>query len=190
MQTINNVVYPIIIEDEDKFTLSSNNFTSNSILTEDLLINKKDSLTNIEIQEFVNNWPYRNINQIPSIHEDNYNFFSDNIINNIDIKFNGDVRLNSKNYKYFNQIQPFNYYNDNKKGLCVYSFSLNPEEYQPSGACNFTAIERTEFEINFKNPLDNDSYLKNNYKYNLFFYNLTYNQLKIDSGNATLVYNV
>ena len=190
MQTINNSIYPVIIENDDKFIISNNFFVSNSILSEDLLINKTDALTNSDIDNFVNNWVYRAIDQIPSINEDNHEFFTENIINNVEIKFNGDVRLNSKNYNYFNQIQPFNYYNSIKKGICIYSFSLNPREYQPSGACNFTAIERTEFEIDFKNPLDNDSYLKNNYKYNLTFYNLTYNQLKIDSGNAILVYNV
>jgi hypothetical protein len=190
MLTINNNVYPIINEDEDKFVLQNETYSNNSILSENLLISKSNALTNLEIQNFVNNWNFRNYTKIPSINKENYKFFSENIIDNIEIKFNGDIRLASKNYNYFNKIEPFKYYNNFKKGICLYTFSLNPHEYQPSGACNFTTIESVEFEINFKNALDNESYLKNDYNYDLSFYNITYNQLKIDSGNATLIYSV
>ena len=115
-------------------------------------------------------------------------YFNENIIENINFSFNGQLRLAKKDHDYFNLLQPYQHYKRKiKKGLYVYSFSLNPDEYQPSGACNFSRIDN--FKINI------DLGIKNNIKelpenltdsvqfdYNFTVYAINYNILKISGG--------
>ena len=41
-----------------------------------------------------------------------------------------------------------------KPGINVYSFSLQPEEFQPSGACNFANVNRVEIENTYNTPYE------------------------------------
>ena len=64
----------------------------------------------------------------------------------------------------------------------MYSFSLNPLEYQPSGSCNFSSI--TNPKIYFKKDLHTDSFSEHNYK--AYIYLISYNILVIKSGIGNL----
>ena len=58
---------------------------------------------------------------------------------------NGQNRLTQRSSDYFNLIQPFqHHYNKLLKGVYSYSFSLYPEEHQPSGSCNLSKIDDYE----------------------------------------------
>jgi len=61
----------------------------------------------------------------------------------------------------------------------VYSFSLKPEEHQPSGTCNFSRLDNVELE--FSGGLNPDS------THNIYAVN--YNVLRIMSGMGALAYN-
>ena len=62
-----------------------------------------------------------------------------------------------------------------KKNIYVYSFSLNPEEHQPSGTMNFSRINSSKLKIEEAKKID-------------FIYAVNYNILRISGGTANLVY--
>lgn len=62
---------------------------------------------------------------------------------------NGIDRFSKQNGSYFNLIQPHNYHTKiPHPGINIYSFSLYPEDIQPSGSCNFSKMEDSLLEIN------------------------------------------
>jgi hypothetical protein len=77
-------------------------------------------------------------------------------------------------------IQPYQHHSFCPKvGIYVYSFSLNPELFQPSGACNFSKISRIQMYTELIEP-------KDDYKYELDLYAINYNLLNITAGLAGL----
>jgi len=62
---------------------------------------------------------------------------------------NGIDRFSAQDGKYFNLVQPLQYHTKIPSiGINVYSFSLYPEDIQPSGSCNFSKMEDSLLEIN------------------------------------------
>ena len=118
-----------------------------------------------------------------------YKFFRKNIIDSMELLFNGQVRERIKDNKYFNEVHPYNYYKTNPKdGVHAYSFSANPNDAQPAGSCNFSRI--SNFQINIDLGLSPDIHeipkenLNNMYEYNFTIFAINYNILKIASGMA------
>ena len=62
--------------------------------------------------------------------------------------------------------------------IAVYSFSLKPEEHQPSGTCNFSRIDNAQL-VNTGTTLSSD----------LEIYAVNYNVLRIMSGMGGLAYS-
>ena len=118
-----------------------------------------------------------------SINDDNeWTNFSDNgenIISDMQIFYDGKQRLEKKSVEYFTNTQHFIYHNnENIKHLLKYSFSLEPEIYQPTGICNFSEMHKIGFDIT----------IKSNQMYDLFFIFINYNILDIRHGMAGVVY--
>ena len=61
----------------------------------------------------------------------------------------------------------------------MYSFSLNPKEYQPSGSCNFSRIDDAQLIFTTGYNFVNER---------LCLYAVNYNILIVSSGMAGLVY--
>jgi hypothetical protein len=56
--------------------------------------------------------------------------------------FEGQELFDTKDAKFFRNVVPYQRHtNIPNNFIYVYSFSLNPEEFQPSGACNFSRID-------------------------------------------------
>ena len=107
----------------------------------------------------------------------------------LELKLNGDVRLGAREYSYYNKIQPYNHHTGKlPKGVMVYSFSINPEDFQPSGACNFSNFESIELLFKLNSPFDNESLDKKNIKYDITLYTTAYNILKIENGECQLLF--
>ena len=101
------------------------------------------------------------------------------------LMFNGVDRIDEKDSDYFNWLQPYQHHKGSgKPGLYVYSFSIYPEEYQPSGSVNMSRINKIQFVLRTKKPY-NDSY-----KYDVVFYVINYNILKVMSGIASVAYSL
>lgn len=112
--------------------------------------------------------------------------FTDNL-NNIlvstKILFNGIERLREKPWEFFNNLQAFQHHRGiSKEGLFLYSFAINPDEFQPSGSCNMSKINRIQFVLTLRNPVS--AY----YEYDCNFYTVNYNILRIANGLGGLVF--
>lgn len=97
--------------------------------------------------------------------------------------FNGLDRMDNKDEAYYNYVQPYQHHYGCKDGVYVYSFSLFADEFQPSGSCNMSRINKIQFACILKNPPSNE------YSYDLTIYAVSYNFLKITSGLAGVVFS-
>ena len=112
-------------------------------------------------------------------------YFRKNIINEIEILFNGNVRQRSRDHQYYNYQHPYNFHKTNPKdGIHVYSFSLNPNEFQPSGACNFSRIDNPQINIDLGLQTGIHEIPDSKYSYDFTLYAVSYNILKIAAGMA------
>ena len=94
--------------------------------------------------------------------------------------FNGVDRIETKDNFYFNIIQPYQHHTFiPKTGIYVYSFSLHPENFQPSGAANFSRINRIQMYTELIEPRRDAGYT-----YEMNFYAVNYNLLNIQGGLA------
>ena len=108
-----------------------------------------------------------------------------NPVSTATIKLNGNDRFNSREGFYFNTVQPYQHHTGAPAvGINVYSFSLKPEDYQPSGTCNFSRLDNTELDL----VLTTDATSKANGA-EIMIYGLNYNVLRIMSGMAGLAYS-
>jgi hypothetical protein len=119
-----------------------------------------------------------------NINSDNSNFTLENlkrnILTNVRIEFDGVNRID-KVAEYFERQQINDYFKTNcKEGIYVYSFSINPNEYQPSGCINLANVGKGN--IHFKK---NTSTL-NEYNYLAYVYIISYNILLIKNGIASV----
>jgi len=83
--------------------------------------------------------------------------------------------------KYFRLVEPYYYHTRNPK-TCIYtySFSLEPEELQPSGYQNFSTIKNQELIINFDKKLINNKKIK--------IYAISYNRIIIKDGICNITF--
>ena len=104
-----------------------------------------------------------------------------------DIFIHGEERLQPRSGKYFSVIQPYQHHrNSPDNGIYLYSFSLRPEDYQPSGTLNFSRLDN--FKIRYKiEPRESGILLDKNIILNIFAKN--YNILNVESGKAGILFS-
>ena len=111
----------------------------------------------------------------------NYNVTKGDPITKAVLQMNGSERFEEREAKYFRLIQPFQKHTTVPNDfIYMYSFALKPENYQPSGACNFSKIDNTNLSLTFKSGLENG---------NVKVYALNYNILRIFSGMGGLAFS-
>ncbi len=95
---------------------------------------------------------------------DDYLYFDNNkqagnsLINDVSLLFNGFDRISNRSFKYYNYLQPLQHFKNNpSEGIGMYSFSLNPYEFQPSGSCNMSYIGNTELKINLSHKINDNN---------------------------------
>jgi hypothetical protein len=104
------------------------------------------------------------------------------------IKFNGLDRIIKRDYKYFNYVQPYEYHRGSLPlGVGLYSFSLFPDKYQPSGFCNFSNIKVATLSLDTND--DFFSSITSSDEMNLFVFAKSYNFLLIENGMAHILYS-
>ena len=68
------------------------------------------------------------------------------------LQLNGQDRFSEREGSYFDLVQPYQCHTRNPDtGINVYSFSLRPEEHQPSGTCNFSRIDNATLQLVLSN---------------------------------------
>ena len=103
---------------------------------------------------------------------------------------NGNDRFYERPGRYFNLIQPYQHHENipANAGINVYSFSLKPEEHQPSGTLNMSRIDTAVLNLTFEADITGDGNYKSS-DYTLFVYAVNYNVLRILSGMGGLAYS-
>ncbi len=115
-----------------------------------------------------------------------YSNYSDTF-ESLTIKLNSMTLLEDKTADYYRIVQSQLYHNHiRNKYIYSYSFSLNPKEFQPSGALNFSDLNNALFLFKFKDNATNQSGCATNGIIKIYACN--YNVLKITSGQASLMY--
>jgi hypothetical protein len=111
-------------------------------------------------------------------------FQTTNIINTVQIIMNGIDRISQRSSDYFHLIQPFqNHSNMPLPGLFCYSFSLFPEDHQPSGTCNLSKIDDFQLVINTNKTINYLNTAK------IRIYALCVNILRIFDGQGGLAFS-
>jgi len=104
--------------------------------------------------------------------------------NTATIQINGQQLFPHRNAEYFRELMPLKTYEHiPKKHIYLYSFSLFPNQHQPSGSFNFTNVDTAILNLTFNNTGAGSS---TNSKVKIYAVN--YNILKIMSGQASVVY--
>jgi hypothetical protein len=115
---------------------------------------------------------------------------SDNPIINSSFQLNGKNRFQERDGFFYNYLQPYYYFkNSPPDGVNIYTFSLNPEEIQPSGTINLGNVNSKDLLIilgKYNNTSSN--YLSYFISGNIRIFALGYNNLKIYRGVAGLAY--
>ncbi len=105
-----------------------------------------------------------------------------NVINSI-LYLNDIKRIEQQDNFYYGIIQPLQHFNYcPQTGINIYSFSLRPCDFQPSGSCNMSVIDNIKLLINL------DKIINNNNPGHLKVYGVCYNILKIESGLGGCVF--
>lgn len=127
----------------------------------------------------------------------NYGLFIDGSINPVQyglIQLNGHDRFDRREGSWFNYVQPeMHHRNTPADGINVYSFSIFPEEHQPSGTANLSRIDDTDLTLWFNDTTFNASlpvFNLLNPDNNLWIFGTNYNVLRVMSGMAGLAYTV
>lgn len=106
------------------------------------------------------------------------------ILESAKLVFNGVDRFEEKDGAYFNLIQPYQHHSViPKAGVYVYSFSLFPESFQPSGSCNMSRLKSIQLQTTVCKLPPNSSY-----GYDMRVYVTSYNFLRITSGLGGLAF--
>lgn len=148
------------------------------------------SSTNYNVYNLKNN--YSKVTDISN--SDNiYYYISDkkgNPVNNASIEMNGISRFSYLNGNYFNYVQSYeNHSHTPQDGINIYSFSLHPEEYQPSGSCNFSRLNHNVLHINFDETFINEL-TTNSDTIVLTTYAINYNILRFMGGLSGLAFSI
>ena len=109
-----------------------------------------------------------------------YGVGQNNNANNYSLIMNSNERFPERDITYFTRNQVWDYHSGfgsviYPDSIALYSFSLNPEEHQPSGTCNFSRIDTARLIRNVGQPVD--------------IYAINYNVLRIMSGMGGLAYS-
>jgi len=98
------------------------------------------------------------------------------------IRFEGQERFKRREAFVFRVVQPYQYHTRVPRNfIYLYSFSLRPEDHQPTGTCNFSRLDSATLDI-----ILNECVIQKDTQCNIYATN--YNILKIEAGIAGIVY--
>jgi hypothetical protein len=104
------------------------------------------------------------------------------------LELNGVQRFYKVDGIYTNFVQPYQHNSKSPNyGLNTYSFALVPEEYQPSGFCNFNRLDLKTMTFEFDKNYINES---NGKKLDVLIYAHNYNILRFAYGKAGIILNI
>ena len=168
-----------------RYLIEQLQFGGSETIVANSLTNRTSMKFNLPIKELF--W----VNQLDSIYltNDLFNYSNTvnpvvpqgNIISSAIIYINGIERFSVRDGNYFRLIQPYQKHTRSPNGFVyVYSFSVKPEEHQPSGCSNFSKLNTKELFLNIQ---------PNTGSQQLRIYGLNYNILRIYSGMGGIAFS-
>lgn len=107
-------------------------------------------------------------------------FETQEIFNSVRIQLNGADRFGERPGEYFRFVQPYQHHTRcPTKKVYVYSFALNPEDFQPSGTCNMSRIDTTTFYVTLNELIKTGR---------IHIWAVGYNVLRISNGLGGLAF--
>lgn len=177
------------------FITIENNILLDSNILSTITSNIFKTVSNsIDTNNIFYNFTRKNLFGILSPNEDikihqpnNYGLYineSGNIMENFYFKMEALERVPNFDSTYFNLVQAL-YYSKNlpKTGIYQYSFSLYPDDFQPSGAANMKNISNIEFIFDINKKINEENTIELN------IYTINYNMLKITNGLGGVEYS-
>ena len=155
--------------------------TSNTELTSSTIAaGSMDATSNLDGNEKTHSNDYFNYTAVGTAHQEVIGGVTSNeLFTTGSLLFNASERFTPQSASYFRLVEP------RKSGYCVpskhiymYSFALNPNEYQPSGTANFSKIDKPKLKFTLS-ARSADT---------LSVFALNYNVLRIMSGKGGLGY--
>lgn len=117
-----------------------------------------------------------------------YSFNGEDMVQYVTIQFNGRDREDQREGAYYNFVQPYAYHTGSAPiGVHTYSFALDPEAFQPTGAANLSQIYDMTLIITLT-PCFANYLINNNKQIRLKIYNRKENILRIASGLCGLLW--
>lgn len=163
-----------LINKDDHIRIHSSKYYNNTYK----VINTDETSVTVKSDFIINDYGYVEI--INTI-------YSENTIDTLTITFNSMERTSNRDGMYYNLIQSWKHHtNIPSPGIYLFSFAINPEDYQPSGSCNMGLLDANQAFINI-NPIFFE-YMNKNVSIN--FYARSINILKITEGMACLAFSI
>lgn len=117
------------------------------------------------------------------------------------LMINGQNRFTQRSGAYFHKVQPYNHLPKTVfPGMYSYSFAIRPADLQPTGTCNFSAVESASLQVEIKQNTSADvtsaafagtkamTLAKNINELRLFLVlAINYNVLRVEGGRASLL---
>jgi hypothetical protein len=101
------------------------------------------------------------------------------------LQLNGQDRFTEREGSYFDVVQPYQHHTRAPDtGINVYSFALRPEEWQPSGTCNFSRIDNATLQL-----VLSAATVQGVATAKVRVYAVNYNVLRVMSGMAGVAYS-
>ena len=101
-------------------------------------------------------------------------FYGTDLVQNAKLLLNGRDRFGDRTVDYFNLVEPYeHHYRGPVPGINIYSFSLNPEDHQPSSAANMSEIDHIVMQLRLNSIVGPQNTAK------IRSYTINYNILRI-----------
>lgn len=106
--------------------------------------------------------------------------------------WNGVDRIDEKDSRYFNLLQPYSYHTSSpREGIYCYSFALHPEKIEPSGTFNASTINKIQLYVNV-NPYSIPKLTSINgpdkTEYTVTVYSVYNNIFRVMGGHCAMVF--
>jgi hypothetical protein len=192
--TYNGSVVPIFILDTeytDQLSFDSTYINKTITLTGSKFYNKTYTITSIYTpQQFIFNGTYEGDSVATLTYN---NFYPSGPLDSFELLFESYNRQKELRGDYLNYVIPY------KSHTCIpgdgiyqYTFSFSPEDYQPSGSCNFSSLRYKSMILGTTDNFWNyaSQYQENGVnKAKLTIYGLTYNILRLANGMGALYFS-
>lgn len=111
-------------------------------------------------------------------------FYGENLVSSGTLILNGRNRFSARSSQYFNLVIPYqHHYRGPSSGINMYSFALNPDQYQPSSTVNMSKIDEAALQMRLATIINAINTAK------LRSYAINYNILRIYFGLGGLAFD-